>query len=140
MNGTALVRRPSSRLAEGILTHIGRSPVDVGVARAQHVAYAGALAASGWMIREVPAADDCPDSVFIEDTVVICADLAVLTRPGAPARRAEVAGVAEAVRSLGLRTACMAIITWIKRTCHRQAGRAENERKRRLQSLRSAPW
>ena len=59
------------------------------------------------MVREVPAAEDCPDSVFIEDTVVICEDLAVLTRPGAPARRAEVAGVAQAVRSLGLRTACI---------------------------------
>jgi dimethylargininase len=50
-------------------------------------------------------AEDCPDSVFIEDTVVVCADLAVLARPGAPARRAEVAGVAGVARSLGLRTA-----------------------------------
>ena len=84
MNGIGLVRRPSSRLAEGIVTHISRASVDVGVARAQHDAYVDALAASGWMIRQVPAADDCPDSVFIEDTVVICEDLAVLTRPGAP--------------------------------------------------------
>jgi dimethylargininase len=107
LNGTALVRQPSSRLAEGIVTHISRSPVDVAVARAQHVAYVGALAANGWMIREVSAADDCPDSVFIEDTVVICEDLAVLTRPGTPARRAEVAGVAHEVQALGLRTACI---------------------------------
>jgi dimethylargininase len=57
------------------------------------------------MIGQAPPAEDCPDSVFIEDTVVICEDLAVLTRPGAPARRAEVAGVARAVASLGLRTA-----------------------------------
>ena len=39
--------------------------------------------------------------------MVVCEDLAVLTRPGAPARRAEVAGVAQTVRSLGLRTACI---------------------------------
>jgi dimethylargininase len=107
MNGTGLVRDPSSRLADGIVTHISRTRVDVALARAQHAAYADALAASGWTIRRVPAADDCPDSVFVEDTVVICEDLAVLTRPGAPARRAEVAGVAQAVRSLGLRTACI---------------------------------
>jgi dimethylargininase len=107
VNGTGLVRRPSSRLAEGIVTHIRRAPVDVALARAQHAAYAEALAASGWVIRQAPAADECPDSVFIEDAVVICEDLAVLTRPGAPARRAEVAGVAQAVRSLGLRTACI---------------------------------
>jgi dimethylargininase len=105
VNGTVLVRAPSSRLAEGIVTHISRTPVDVALARAQHAAYADALAASGWMIKQAPAAEDCPDSVFIEDTVVVCEDLAVLARPGAPARRAEVAGVAGIVRSLGLRTA-----------------------------------
>jgi dimethylargininase len=105
VNGTALVREPSSRLAEGIVTHIRRSPVDVAVARAQHTAYSEAVAACGWVVAQAPAAEDCPDSVFIEDAVVICEDLAVLTRPGAPARRAEMAGVAPAVRSLGLRTA-----------------------------------
>ena len=107
VNGTVLVRVPSSRLAEGIVTYVSRTPVDVAVARAQHGAYVDALAASGWVIQQAPAAEDCPDSVFIEDTVVICGDLAVLTRPGAPARRAEVAGVAQTVRSLGLRTACI---------------------------------
>jgi dimethylargininase len=79
--------------------------VDVELARTQHAAYASALAGSGWQVEQVPVAEDCPDSVFVEDTVVICEDLAVLTRPGAPARRAEVAGVAQTVRSLGLRTA-----------------------------------
>ena len=105
MNGTGLVRQPSSRLAEGIDTHITRSSVDVSLARAQHAAYVEALGASGWAIEQAPAAEDCPDSVFIEDTVVICEDLAVLTRPGTPARRPEVAGVAQAVSELGLRTA-----------------------------------
>ena len=107
MNGTVLVRAPSSRLAEGIVTHISRMPVDMELARSQHAAYADALTASGWVIRTAPAADDCPDSVFIEDTVVICEDLAVLTRPGAAVRRPEVDGVAQTVRSLGLRTACI---------------------------------
>jgi dimethylargininase len=105
VNGTVLVRTPSSRLAEGIVTHISRVPVDVALARAQHAAYADALAVSGWMIAQAPVAEDCPDSVFIEDTVVVCEDLAVLARPGAPARWAEVAGVAGIVGSLGLRTA-----------------------------------
>ncbi len=105
MNSTGLVRPPSSRLAEGIVTHISRTAVDVDLARAQHTAYAEALAAGGWTVRQVAAADDCPDSVFIEDAMVVCEDLAVLTRPGATARRAEVAGAEQAVRSLGLRTA-----------------------------------
>ena len=38
MKGTVLVRSPSSRLAEGIVTHISRTPVDVALARAQHAA------------------------------------------------------------------------------------------------------
>jgi dimethylargininase len=105
VNGTALVRAPSSRLDEGIVTHLTRTPVDVALAREQHAAYAGAVAACGWTVAQAPAADDYPDSVFIEDTVVICDDLAVLTRPGAVVRRPEVAGVAGLVRSMGYRTA-----------------------------------
>ena len=105
MNGTSLIRPPSSRLAEGIVTHIGRTAVDVALARTQHAAYAGALAASDWTVRPVPGADDCPDSVFVEDTLVVCEDLAVLARPGADARRPEVAGVADLVGALGLRIA-----------------------------------
>jgi dimethylargininase len=105
VKGTVLVRTPSVRLAEGIVTHISRTPVDVVLARAQHAAYADALAASGWVIRQVPAAEDCPDAVFVEDVVVVCEDLAVLARSGAPARRAEVPGVAGIIGSLGLRTA-----------------------------------
>jgi len=107
VNGTVLVRAPSSRLAEGIVTHVRRVPVDVALARAQHAGYADALAASGWMIQPVPVAEECPDSVFIEDAVVVCEDLAVLARPGVPARRPEVPGVAGIVRSLGLRTAAI---------------------------------
>jgi len=100
-----MVRPPSSRLAEGIVTHISRTTVDLGLARAQHATYAKALAASGWQVEQVPVAEDCPDSVFVEDAVVACDDLAVLTRPGAPQRRPEIDGVAQAMASLGLRTA-----------------------------------
>jgi N-dimethylarginine dimethylaminohydrolase len=54
MSGTVLVRRPSSRLAEDTVTHLRRTPVD-----AQHKGYAEALAANGWTVHQVPAADDC---------------------------------------------------------------------------------
>jgi dimethylargininase len=100
-----MVRPPSSRLAEGIVTHISRTTVDMELARTQHAAYASALAGSGWQVEQVPVAEDCPDSVFVEDAVVVCDDLAVLTRPGAPPRRPEIDGVAQAMASLGLRTA-----------------------------------
>jgi dimethylargininase len=101
----ALVRRPSSRMADGITTHIERVPADAGLAARQHAAYAEAVAGAGWTVREVAVADDLPDCAFVEDTVVVFDDLAVLTRPGAAERRAEVAGADEAVRALGLEVA-----------------------------------
>src|SRR2546423_5213112 len=102
MNGTGLVRGPSSRLAEGIVTHISRMPVDMELARSQHAAYADALAASGWAIRGAPAPDDSPDSVLVEDTVVIREDLALLTHPGPAERRPGVERPAPTVWSVAL--------------------------------------
>ncbi|MPY86233.1 MAG: N(G),N(G)-dimethylarginine dimethylaminohydrolase, partial [Actinophytocola sp.] len=84
--GTALVRSPVDRLADGIVTHVERKPVDVPFARAQHEVYVAALADAGWRVQQVAPAPDRPDSVFVEDTVVIVGDVAVLTRPGAADR------------------------------------------------------
>jgi dimethylargininase len=89
-------------MAEGITTHIDRLPADGALAAQQHAAYVAAVAGAGWTVREVPPADELPDCAFVEDTVVMLGDLAVLTRPGAGERRAEVAGAAEVVAALGL--------------------------------------
>jgi dimethylargininase len=105
MNRRALVRRPSPRLAEGLLTHIERVPVDVDLAGRQWDGYVAALRAEGWETVEVPPAPDRPDSVFVEDTVVVYADLAVITRPGADERRPETAGTEQVLRELGYRIA-----------------------------------
>ncbi|MCV2367560.1 dimethylargininase [Roseateles oligotrophus] len=104
MSKIALIRRPSPRLAEGIVTHIDRSPVDYPLALRQWEAYVGALQAHGWSTHEVAAAPDCPDSVFVEDTLVVYRDVALLANPGADARKPEVAAAADAVRRLGYRT------------------------------------
>jgi dimethylargininase len=97
----ALVRPPSPRLADGITTHIYRVPVDVDLARRQWQAYVAAMSDAGWDIHEVAPADDCPDSVFVEDSVVMFGALAVLTNPGAPSRRGEIAGTAQVLERLG---------------------------------------
>ena len=44
----ALVREPGPRLADGLLTHIARRPVDVDLARRQWDAYVAALESVGW--------------------------------------------------------------------------------------------
>ena len=105
MNRRALVRRPSPRLADGLLTHIERVPVDLDLALEQWDGYVAALQAEGWETVEVPPAPDCPDSVFVEDTVVMYADLAVITRPGADERKPEIEGTEQTLRDLGYRIA-----------------------------------
>jgi dimethylargininase len=97
----ALVRRPSPRLAEGLLTHLERRPVDFSTALAQWEGYVQALADAGWELREVPPAPDCPDSAFVEDTVVMFRNVAVVSRPGADDRKPETVDVEKTVTALG---------------------------------------
>ena len=90
---------------EGLVTHISRSEVDVDLALTQWENYVAAFAAEGWQAIEVEPGPDLPDSAFVEDTVVMYGDLAVLARPGADERRAEVAATEQALRALGYRLA-----------------------------------
>ncbi|GAB4085622.1 N(G),N(G)-dimethylarginine dimethylaminohydrolase [Myceligenerans cantabricum] len=105
MTRRALVRRPSPRLAEGLVTHIDRRPVDVALAGRQWEAYVAALHDAGWETVDVPPAEDCPDSVFVEDTVVVYGDFAVISRPGADERKPETSGTEQALHDLGYRIA-----------------------------------
>ncbi|WP_308470891.1 dimethylargininase [Clavibacter michiganensis] len=98
----ALVRIPSSRLAEGELTHLERRPVDAELADRQWEGYVLALEENGWSTREVAPADDHPDSVFVEDAVLVLGSTAVLLTSGADSRRGERTGVERAVEDLGL--------------------------------------
>lgn len=97
----ALVRRTSPRLAQGMVTHIERSAVDLALAQRQWQGYVDALNGAGWETIEVDPAPDCPDSVFIEDAVVVYGDVAVVTRPGADERKPETEAAERAVAALG---------------------------------------
>jgi dimethylargininase len=85
----AITRKVSPRFNECEITHIGRSPIDVDVARVQHHEYVNALASLGCQVLELPAEIDLPDSVFVEDTAFILPEVAVITRPGADSRKPE---------------------------------------------------
>lgn len=99
----ALVRRPSPHLAEGLVTHVERSAdVDAERALEQWHAYCEALTTAGFALTQVEAAPEHPDSVFIEDALLVVGDLAVVTAPGARERRDEVNGARVAARELGL--------------------------------------
>lgn len=97
----ALIRRPGPRLAEGLVTHIDRQPVDVPLAMRQWERYVDALHAAGWTTIEVPPLDACPDSVFVEDTMVVYGDRAVIARAGAEQRRPEAAAAEQTVAAQG---------------------------------------
>ena len=101
-----LVRRPSPELDAGELTHLERVPVDAALALEQWRAYVEVFRSAGWTVTEVEPADDHADGVFVEDTVVVFGDLAVLTSPGAASRVGEVASTARTLEGLaGFQTA-----------------------------------
>ncbi|MEZ5087291.1 MAG: arginine deiminase-related protein [Tessaracoccus sp.] len=102
-NKAAFVRRPSPRLAEGLVTHIERSDdVDAELAVSQWDGYVQALRDAGYEIIEVEPAPDCPDGVFVEDTMVVVDGLAVITRIGAESRLPEHPGARRAAQDRGL--------------------------------------
>ncbi len=98
----ALVRQPSMKIAQGELTHLERTRLDVARAFDQHAAYVALLRRHGLRIVEAPAAPDYPDGLFVEDVLLVIGTQAILTRPGAPSRRGELAGMADLVKQLDL--------------------------------------
>ncbi len=96
-----LVRVPSSRLAEGQVTHIDRVELDEDLADAQWEAYVATLEAEGFDTVPVDPSDDHPDSVFVEDAIVIFGGTAVITNPGAESRKGETDALRPLARRLG---------------------------------------
>lgn len=90
----AITRGVSAGIAACELTHLERQAIDLDRARAQHRAYEEALARAGCRVESLPALDDLPDSVFVEDVAIVLDEIAVITRPGAESRRPESAQMA----------------------------------------------
>lgn len=59
-------------------------------ARKQHETYVATLREIGLDVIELPADENHPDCVFVEDIAVVCNGTALLTRPGHPSREKEV--------------------------------------------------
>jgi dimethylargininase len=86
----ALTREPARELDACELTYREREPIAAAAAAAQHRGYCEALEACGARVVTLPAVDELPDSVFVEDTAIVLDEVAVLTRPGVESRRGEV--------------------------------------------------
>lgn len=96
----AFTRAVSASVARCELTHLAREPIDPTRAAAQHDAYEAALGGCGWEVRRLPALEEHPDAVFVEDAAVVLDEVAVITRPGAESRRGEIPSVQAALRPL----------------------------------------
>jgi dimethylargininase len=94
----AVTREVSPALGDCELSYVPREAIDVARAGTQHRDYQRALEILGCRLLTLPAEPGLPDSVFVEDVAIVLDEVAVLTRPGALSRRAEVASVAEVLR------------------------------------------
>jgi dimethylargininase len=92
----AVLRPPSASFALG-LTTAGLGSPDLGLARDQHERYRAAVEACGIEVLYLEPDEDHPDACFVEDVAIVTERGFMLTRPGAPSRRGEVASMAKAL-------------------------------------------
>ena len=89
----ALVREVPDSFVACVTSRPPVPPLDPSKARHQHAEYVAALEEGGFSVLKVPAAEEHPDCIFVEDVAVAFGRKALLTRPGHPSRRGETAGV-----------------------------------------------
>jgi len=85
----AIARKPGPNFAQGITTAAKESPPDYEILIHQHEIYISTLKSIGIEVTVLDALPDHPDAYFVEDTAVVAAEVAVITNPGAEARKGE---------------------------------------------------
>ena len=85
----AILRTPGENFAAGLTTSTHLGAADYQLMLAQHAAYADTLRNLGLHVDVLPQAPEFPDAHFVEDVAVVTKEVAVITRPGALARRGE---------------------------------------------------
>ncbi len=93
----AIVRTPPKSIIAGI-ANANLGVPDYETALQQHQNYVEALQACGLTIITIPAAEDFPDSCFVEDTALLTKRWAIIARFGARSRQGEEVEVRELLR------------------------------------------
>lgn len=93
----AIVRKPCARFADG-LTSVELGVPDLERALEQHRAYCRALESCGLEVVHLPPDEEFPDSTFVEDTAILTARGAIITRPGAESRSGEIQAIEPVLR------------------------------------------
>jgi len=87
-----LSRKPAQTIVDGLREGDGANP-DPALFETQHTAYVTALEAAGGTVTVLPALENFPDSVFIEDPAIVTGSTAIALRPGAETRFGEAAAL-----------------------------------------------
>jgi dimethylargininase len=93
----AIVRRPCAAIVDGLRATDTGAP-DLAIFNRHHDDYVATLRSTGASVIELPALEEFPDSVFVEDTALCLAEVAIVMRPGAPSRLGEAAAMAPVLR------------------------------------------
>ena len=91
-------RTPGASIAQGLRAGNGPNP-DPALFQSQHQNYLEALAAAGVETHCLPALEDYPDSVFVEDPALCLPEGAILLRPGAESRTGEAEAILPALEA-----------------------------------------
>ena len=93
----AIVKKPCHTMIYGITTaNLGQPDYDL--AMKQHAAYIDALQQCGVQVTILEAEEAFPDSCFVEDTAVLTRKFALITNPGAPSRKREIASMIPVIK------------------------------------------
>ena len=85
----AFVRPPGNSYAKCVSTNPAKNDIDVTLAKAQHRSYVSTLKESGVKVVELPALEDHPDSVFMQDPALLGSYVTIIGRFGEASRRGE---------------------------------------------------
>ncbi|MFO8234062.1 MAG: arginine deiminase family protein [Bacteroidales bacterium] len=94
----AIVRKPGNNFPNGISSS-GLGKPSVEKALKQHKAYYNTLKQCGLNVQILEADKNYPDGCFVEDTAVITDNMAVITKPGDPARLGEEKKIEEILKN-----------------------------------------
>jgi len=86
---SVITHLPSPSLQQCELTFLNSEPIDIKKAQKEHKAYEDMIRSCGATIITIDENIDLPDSVFVEDPIIVFDEVAVLTSMGVASRRKE---------------------------------------------------
>ena len=97
MSTRAIVRAPGRTYPEALTRLEPRPRVDLELARRQHKGYVATLRHVGLEVTELPADDEHPDAVFVQDRVCVVDGHAIVGPSAVSSRRGEAGALVELV-------------------------------------------